>query len=135
VQPALDEFVDRAARLNGGLANVDWLDEGVELYSLIPTEAQLEAQRVERTVQPIVAALVLLAMAAVAVTLVLLALAVSRELRLSRSDQRQWRELAVGLGGRALVVGLPPSPRRSPARPSARLPATCWLQVRSARCR
>lgn len=110
VKPALDDFVTRAAPLNEILVQISDLDElaiDPPSHFLIPTESALEAKRVDRAVQPMVAALVVLGLAAGIVALVLVGLAVARELRGTQTDQQQWRELAVGRSARALVVGLP----------------------------
>jgi len=110
VKPALEEFITRSGALNGILADISDLDEvGAEApqHFLIATEQVLESQRVDRAIWPVVAALVVVGVAVSFVTLVLVALAVVRELRQTGKERAQWRELAVGRAGRAVVVGLP----------------------------
>ena len=64
-------------------------------------------ERIERAVRPTVTALVVLGAAAAAATLVLFGLAIARELRRTSGDQRQWRQLGMGVGPRATVVAAP----------------------------
>ena len=110
VKPALDEFVRRTAPLNEALSDISDLEAVASIppsHFLIATERGLEERRVDRSVQPVVAALLVLATATAVVTIALVGLAIARELRRTQTDQQQWRELAVGRTARAMVVGLP----------------------------
>ena len=85
------------------------LPDGVETprYNLIAAETDRERRAVERAVRPTVTALYVLAAASAAVTVVLALLAVSRELRRTRPDQRQWHLLGVSPPQRAAVATSP----------------------------
>ncbi|MGH9116509.1 MAG: ABC transporter permease [Acidimicrobiales bacterium] len=105
VAPALEVFLGRAEELNAELPVFD--DEGSPSYFLIATTTAQERQRVERSNQPTVAALLVLGLAAAAVTLVVLGLAVVRELRRRQSDQRQWWQLGLARGDRMWALAIP----------------------------
>jgi hypothetical protein len=104
VRPALEAFLGEADQLNAGLPV---FEESSPTYFLIATTTAQERQRVERSNQPTVAALVVLGLAAAAVTAVVLVLAVARELRRRESDQQQWRELGLTVRDRVWVLAAP----------------------------
>lgn len=108
VTAVLRAVQDRIDQANANLPPVLADDpRGGPTYYLVATTTAGERARVERSTQPIVIALAVLAVAAAAVTAVVLALGAARELRQSAEDQRQWRQL--GLTGRQLaaVVAVP----------------------------
>ena len=105
VGPALDAFVEQSARLNERLPEAV---SAVAGYYLIATPNAAEKDRVERSLQPTVTALTVLALAAGVVTLVVLGLAVARELRRTGDDQRQWWQLGLTAGERTIVTLVPP---------------------------
>ncbi len=111
VAPALEEFARRANLLNEQMANsLDLAEAGTDeppLYFTVTIATQPELERIERAVRPTVTALVVLGVAAAAATLVLFGLAIARELRRTTGDQRQWRQLGMGVGPRAVVVSAP----------------------------
>jgi hypothetical protein len=113
VKPALDEFVRRSSALNEQLANsIDLDDVGVDeppAYFLISSETAPEVRRVESAIRPTVTGLVVLGSAAGVAMLGLLALAVSRELRKTAPDRRQWYQLGVGTVSRSVAIGAPPA--------------------------
>jgi hypothetical protein len=76
-------------------------------YYLIASPIAPEKARVERTLQPTVTALSVLALAVGVVTLVVLGLAVARELRSTGGDQRQWWRLGVTTTERTVITLLP----------------------------
>jgi hypothetical protein len=76
-------------------------------YYMVATSTAGERERVERSTQPIVTALAVLAVAAGAVTAVVLALGVARELRHTADDQRQWRRLGLSRRQHVAVVAVP----------------------------
>ncbi len=104
VGPALDAFVEQATRLNLRLPAAVSDMAG---YYLIATPIAAEKARVERSLQPTVTALAVLALAAGMVTLVVLGLAVARELRRTGEDQRQWWRLGMTDGERTIVTLVP----------------------------
>ena len=113
VKPALEEFLRRSNLLSGQLGDsVDLEDAGLDeppSYFAITQETQPELLRVERAVRPTVIGLLVLGSAVAVAMLGLFALAVSRELRRTTSDRRQWHQLGVASAARAFVVGLPPA--------------------------
>ena len=111
VKPALEEFVRRVRPLNEKLAAIrDTSGQGSEPpeYFLIATETEPERRRVERAIRPTVTALGVLAAAAAAVTLALSGFAVAREVRQTKTVQRQWHQLGMTRWARAAVVAVVP---------------------------
>ncbi|HEV7758288.1 MAG TPA: ABC transporter permease [Acidimicrobiales bacterium] len=104
VAAVTEAFRRRAEALNAGLPPVV-LQQAQ--YHLIATTTAQEQARVERSTQPTVAALAVLAGVAAAVTLVVAGLAAARELRRSEDDLAQWRQLGLTTGERVRVVAVP----------------------------
>jgi hypothetical protein len=104
VAAVTEAFRRRAEALNAGLPPA--LQKVAGYYRIATTTAQEQA-RVERSTQPTVAALAVLAGVAAAVTLVVAGLAVARELRHSEDDLAQWRQLGLTTGERVRVVAVP----------------------------
>jgi hypothetical protein len=77
-------------------------------YFLVSTTTADERERVERSMQPVVTALGVLAAVVGLVTVVVVGLAVARELRRTEQDQRQWWQLGLAGPERAAVVAVPP---------------------------
>ena len=80
--------------MNAGLADIsDLAETGLEppQYFLISTETDQERRRVERSIRPTVAALVVLGVAAAAFTVALASLAAASEHRRTQPEQRQSR--------------------------------------------
>jgi hypothetical protein len=102
---ATDAFLDRANELNRDLP--DALTERGTSYFLIATTTAQDRERVERSIQPTVAALGVLAVVAAIVTIVVAGLTVARELRRSDDDLAQWRQLGLSTGERTAVAALP----------------------------
>ncbi len=115
VKPALEEFVRRSNLLNGQLEDsVDLEDAGLDeppSYFAITQETQPELLRVERAVRPTVIGLLVLGSAVAVAMLGLFALAVSRELRRTTTDRRQWHQLGVASAAQAFVSRPPHRPR------------------------
>ncbi|MGH9245159.1 MAG: ABC transporter permease [Acidimicrobiales bacterium] len=105
VPAALDSMERRAVELTAELPE-SVLDVGAS-YGLIATTTAHERERVERSVQPTVAALGALGVAAGAVTVVLAGLAVARELRRAEVEQSQWWQLGMSTIDRTTVVAAP----------------------------
>jgi hypothetical protein len=102
----MDAFLGRADQLNGQLSQALRDQSGVG-YFLIPSTTAQERERVERSVQPTVTALWVLAGVAAAVTLVVTGLAVARELRRSEEELAQWWHLGLTTPERVQVMALP----------------------------
>ena len=105
VTPMMDAFLDRATELNAELPQAV-RNQGAGYFLIATTTAQ-ERERVERSIQPVVAALWVLAGVAAAVTVAVTGLAVARELRRSDDDLAQWLQLGVTTPERARVVAAP----------------------------
>ena len=105
VAAATDAFLDRATELNRDLP--DALTQRGTSYFLIATTTAQDRERIERSIQPTVAALGVLALVAAAVTIVMAGLTVARELRRSEDDLAQWWQLGLTTGERTAVVALP----------------------------
>ncbi len=82
------------------------VDDGAAYIAIATTTAQ-ERQRVERSVQPTVAALAALGLAAGAVAVVVAGLAVARELRRSEVERSQWWQLGMSTIDRTSAVVAP----------------------------
>jgi hypothetical protein len=112
VKPALDEFLDIINRRNQSLLEISDLGQvpgQPPQYFLIPTETQLDLERVDLAVRPTVAALLVLALVAGTIAVALAGLAVWREVQRSSGDQAQWHQLGVPTRTRAFVTALPPA--------------------------
>ena len=96
----VDAFVRQAAELNQSLPAAVADRAG---YYLIATPTAPEKERVERSLQPTVTALTVLALAAGAVTLVVVGLVAARELHRTGDDQRQWWRLGVTAAERTIA--------------------------------
>lgn len=111
VKPLLDAYLRATGPLNEVLTDFVGVEDvepyQIPQYFLIPTETEVEAQRVERAVRPTVAALLVLGLSAMAVTVVLGALLVVRELRRTAPEQQQWLQLGVTGPERTTVLALP----------------------------
>jgi hypothetical protein len=105
VAAAQDAFVRAGAELNAALPQA--MKDHAVGYFLIPTTTGQERERVDRSTQPTVAALLVLGLAAAAVTAVVTGLAVARELRRAADDQRQWWRLGLTTWDRTRVVAAP----------------------------
>lgn len=105
VDAAMDEFLRITAGRNPRLAPA--LAEVGASYFLIATTTAQERERVERSIQPTVAALGVLAGVGGVVTVVVAGLAVARELRQSEPDMAQWRQLGLTTGERAGAGAVP----------------------------
>lgn len=105
IGPALEAFSGEAAALTADLPRA-MAARGAEYYLVATTTAD-ERERVERSTQPIVAALGVLAAVVSAVTAVVFGLAVARELRRVEDDQRQWWQAGMTRPERAAVVAVP----------------------------
>jgi hypothetical protein len=105
VSRATEAFLDRADGLNARLPT-SLTDQGASYFLIATTTAQDRA-RIERSTQPVVAALAVLAVVAAAVTVVVAGLAVARELRRSEEALAQWRQLGLTAVERTAVVALP----------------------------
>ena len=105
VEATMDAFLRRAAELNAELPPA-LTDDGAGYFLIATTTAQ-ERQRIERSIQPTVAALGVLGGVAGVVTVVVAGLAVARELRRSEGDLAQWRQLGLTVGERAGIVAAP----------------------------
>jgi hypothetical protein len=104
VAAALEAFVREGARLAETLPP----DLGeVAGYHLIATTTAEERARIERSTQPTVTALAVLAAVAGVVTLVALALLVARELRRAEDDLREWWRLGSTRRERVAVLLVP----------------------------
>ena len=107
VEATMDAFLRRAGELNAELPPALTENEDGASYFLIATTTAQESERIERSIQPTVAALGVLGGVAGAVTVVVAGLAVARELRRSDDDLAQWRQLGLTTTERAGVVAVP----------------------------
>ena len=107
VSSVVDALLERADALSAQLPQALSNDEGGGGYLPIVTTTAQEGERIERSVQPTVAALWVLSGVAAAVTVVVAGLAIARELRRSEDDLAQWRQLGLTAGERMRVVVLP----------------------------
>jgi hypothetical protein len=105
VAAAEDAFLREGEALNATLPPT-LRDAGIGYFMIASTTAD-EKDRVERSLQPTVTALGVLAAAAGVVTVGALGLAAARELRRSEHDQRQWWQLGLTRRERTAVVLLP----------------------------
>jgi hypothetical protein len=103
--PVIDALLGQVSALNDSVPLAVTRDGGG--YFPIITTTERERERVERSVQPTVAALAVLSGIAAAVTLVVALLAIARELRQGEDDLAQWRQLGTTTGERAQVAALP----------------------------
>lgn len=107
VSRALDAFLAQTGTLNDSIPP-SIASEGAGYYLVATTTAE-ERERVERSIQPSVTALGVLAAAAGAVTLVVLALAVARELRRTDADRATWWRLGLSRRDHVVALGVPMS--------------------------
>lgn len=105
VDIALEAFRDGAADLNATLPEA-LLSDGAS-YSLIATTTAEERERVERSVEPMVTTLLVLAGTTAAAALVVLGLAVTRALRRAEGDQLEWWRLGLTTRNRLGVLVVP----------------------------
>ena len=105
VSRALDAFLAQTGTLNEGIPP-SISSEGAGYYLIATTTAD-ERERVERSIQPAVTALGVLAAAVGAVTLVVLALAVARELRQTDADRATWWRLGLSRRDHVVALGVP----------------------------
>jgi len=106
VSPALEAFVSAVDERNAHLATLTEVDlsDGPPSYFTVEVEPDRERQRVERANRPIIAAAWVMTLATAAVTLTLFGLIVSRELRRTRDEQRQWHR--AGVSGRVTTTAV-----------------------------
>lgn len=105
VKETMDAFLRRVTELNAELPPALTADGG--RYFLITTTTAQESERIERSIQPTVAALGVLGGVAGVVAVVVAGLAVARELRRSEDDLAQWRQLGLTTTERGGVVAVP----------------------------
>ena len=105
VAPVLDAFSARADELNRQLPPA-MLEQDLG-YALVATSTAQERARVERSLDPIVITLSVLALGAGVVALVLAGLVVARALRRAEADQRQLWRLGLPTRARTSVVAAP----------------------------
>lgn len=105
VKETMDAFLRRVTELNAELPPS--LADGGGSYFLIVTTTAQESERIERSIQPTVAALGVLGGVAGVVTVAVAGLAMARELRRSEDDLAQWRQLGLTTTERGGVVAVP----------------------------
>lgn len=115
VPAALDEFIRRSTALGSRSADDPASGDGPDgptdvappQYSLFSTETEPQAEQVRQSIQPTVAALVVLGLAAAGVTVALVVLAAVRALRSTERDQREWYQLGMSRRARCSVLATP----------------------------